>query len=220
VQSIRQVLAALCLFGVLVSGASAQQTRWVTDEWRINLRSGAGNEYRIIEVLPTGTTMQLLESGDAWSRVRIGSGAEGWVPSQYLMSEPPAAQRLQTVQQELTGARERIAALEAELQQVTAERDSARQQVASLGGARERLTQQLDQAREGLELSEENKLLKKQVIDLQRRIQDLESETVRLADRSRQDWFLVGAGVLFAGMLVGIIMTRIRWRRRSSWNQL
>lgn len=219
-QSIRQVLAALCLVVLLAGIAGAQQTRWVTDEWRINLRSGAGNEYRIIDVLPTGTSMQLLESGEGWSRVRTGAGAEGWVPAQYLMSQPPAAQRVQSAQAELDSARERIAVLEADLEQARAELAAAQGEVQSLGGARQRLTQKLDQARVGLELSEENKRLKKQAIDLQRRIQDLESETVRLSDRSRQDWFVVGAGVLFAGMLVGIIVTRIRWRKRSNWNQL
>lgn len=219
-QSIRQVLAALCLFVLLAGIAGAQQARWVTDEWRINLRSGAGNEFRIIDVLATGTSMQLLESGESWSRVRTGGGAEGWVPTQYLMSQPPAAQRVQSGQQEVASARERIAALEAELEQARTELASAQTEVRNLGGTRQRLTQKLDQARGGLELSEENKLLKKQAIDLQRRIQDLESETVRLSDRGRQDWFVVGAGVLFAGMLVGIIVTRIRWRRRSNWNQL
>ncbi len=218
-QSIRQAIVALGLIVLTAGSAGAQQTVWVTDEWRINLRSGAGNQYRIIEVLSTGASMALLERGEQWAQVRV-DGTEGWVRTQYLADRAPAAERLEGMQADLNAARERVASLEEELQAAGGELEAARGEAESLGGERESLRQRLDEARAGLELSDENKELKKQAIDLQRRIQDLRNETERLSDRSRQDWFVVGAGVLFAGMLFGVIMTRIRWRRRSTWSQL
>lgn len=217
---IRQFLVVLCLVGVTGGIAGAQTINWVTDEWRINLRSGAGSEFRILQVLETGDSVEVVERGDGWTRVRVGDGTVGWVPSQYLMNRPAAASRLESMAESLEETRERTGTLEIQLEQARSALEVTQSEIESLAAERTRLSQQLDAARDGLELSEENNRLKKEAIDLQRRIQDLESETSRLADRSRQDWFVVGAGVLFAGMLVGIIVTRIRWRRRSSWGQL
>lgn len=217
---IRQVLVVVCLLGVAGGFAAAQTTNWVTDEWRINLRSGAGTGFRILQVLETGDSVQVLERGGDWTQVRTSNGNVGWVPSQYLMDRPAAASQLDSMAEEMEAARERAETLEVQLAQARSALEVTQGEVASLSDERGRLAQQLDAARDGLEMSEENNRLKKEAIDLQRRIQDLESETARLADRSRQDWFVVGAGVLFAGMLVGIIVTRIRWRRRSSWGQL
>lgn len=207
---------ALCAAVAVV----AQPTRYVTDEFRINLRSGAGNQFRILELVTTGTALQLLDSQNGWSQVRTPDGTTGWVPSQYLSTQPAAADRLGRMEEQLNEARSRVETLESTLSEVRGELETARQRIRELTGRRDTLNQKLDEARKGLELAEENKALKKQVIDLQRRIQDLESETERLSDRNRQDWFMVGAGVVVLGMLIGIAVTRIRWRKRSSWSQL
>ncbi|MCO6441961.1 MAG: TIGR04211 family SH3 domain-containing protein [Nitrococcus mobilis] len=209
----------LGLLGVLGS-AYAGPTRYVTDEFTITLRSGAGNQYRILKLLPTGTAVEVLERGEGWTRVDTAEGQEGWVSSQYLISHPPAAQRLRQLSAELAQRQAQDGQIKQQMEKTQQQLAQARERVRELSSERARLTQRLDASREGFNLATENKQLKKQVIDLERRLQDLANETERLADRSRQDWFLVGSGVLLAGMLVGIIMTRIRWRRRSSWGDL
>lgn len=218
----RAFLGLICWFALLgVAGsAHANPTRYVTDEFTITLRSGAGNEYRILKLLPTGTAVEVLEAGNGWTRVDAGNDRQGWVPSQYLISQPPAAKRLQQISAELAQMQAQDSQIKQQMQGTQAQFAQARDRIQKLSDERDRLTQQLGESREGLNLANENKQLKKQVIDFKRRFQDLVNETERLSGRSRQDWFLVGAGVLLAGMLVGIIMTRIRWRRRSSWGDL
>lgn len=215
-------LALICWLGVLggIGIAHAGPTRYVTDEFKITLRSGAGKQYRILDLLPTGTSVEVLSTENGWTQVSTGNGRQGWVPSQYLIGHPPAADRLQQVSTELAKMHAQDNQTRQQLETSQQQLAQARNDIQQLSSQRGKLTQQLDEARDGLELATENKQLKKQVIDLRRRLQDLANETERLSDRSRQDWFLVGAGVLFAGMLVGIIMTRIRWRRRSSWGDL
>ena len=204
----------------VMGNAQAGPTRYVTDEFTITLRSGGGNQYRILRLLPTGTALEVLERDTGWARVETAKGRQGWVPAQYLISRPPAAQRLEQVSAKLAQLQAQDGQLEQKMEQTQQRLAQARERVDKLASARDRLTQQLDESREGLHLATENKQLKKQIIDLKRRLQDLANETERLSDRSRQDWFLVGAAVLFAGMLVGITVTRIRWRRRSSWGDL
>ncbi|MGD8430362.1 MAG: TIGR04211 family SH3 domain-containing protein [Ectothiorhodospiraceae bacterium] len=209
-----------CVLLTAAAAAAAAPTRFVTDELVINLRTGPGNEYRILERLRTGAAVELLEESGDWARVRTADEQVGWVPTQYLIAQRPAADRLAAAQDQAQQAKESSQQLKQRLADSQQALAQAREKIDSLSSSNETLTQQVDEAREGLNMANENKRLKKEVIDLKRRVQDLVNETDRLADRSRQDWFMVGAGVLFAGMIVGIILTRIRWRKRSSWGDL
>ncbi len=71
-----------------------------------------------------------------------------------------------------------------------------------------------------IELNEQNKRLRQRLLEQERAIGELQDDNRRLASRSNREWFVVGAGVLIVGMLVGLILPRIRWRRKSSWGDL
>jgi SH3 domain protein len=49
-------------------------------------------------------------------------------------------------------------------------------------------------------------------------MQTLQQENAGLKDRTARDWFMVGAGVVLLGILAGLFIPRIRWRRKSSWD--
>ena len=70
------------------------ETAWVRDELRLNLRSGAGTQYRIRGAIGTGDRVQVLARGDGWTRVRSEDIGEGWIPAGFLQSKPPAGVRL------------------------------------------------------------------------------------------------------------------------------
>ena len=44
----------------------------------------------------------------------------------------------------------------------------------------------------------------------------LRQENQVLKDRAKKDWFLAGAGVMLIGIVVGLLVSRVRLRR-SSW---
>ncbi|HKK23328.1 MAG TPA: hypothetical protein VJ947_06540, partial [Pseudohaliea sp.] len=60
--------------------------------------------------------------------------------------------------------------------------------------------------------------LREQLSTAEVQIAALQQENGELASRRNRDWFIAGAVVLLAGVLVGIIVPRIRWRRRSRWS--
>ena len=62
---------------------------WVDDQVRLNLRTGPGNQFRILGSVETGDSVEILTHGDGWIEVRA-DGKSGWVPDGYLKSEPPA----------------------------------------------------------------------------------------------------------------------------------
>lgn len=198
----------------------AQPTRYVSDELEVDMRTGPTLQHRIMRFIPSGTPLQELESADGWSRVRLRNGEEGWMLSRYLVNTPSARERLERATAGMNQAREESQRLRQQLNAESERLRAAQAQIAQLTTANERMKQQLANAEEGLRLFEENRDLNKHIVDLRREIEDRDAEISRLSDRSRQDWFVAGAGVLLAGMLVGIIVPRIRWRRRSSWDRL
>lgn len=219
VTSSRRLMAALAL--LLVSSAlAAQSSHYVTDELRVNLRAGAGTDYRIAERIAAGTGLDVLAERNGWTRVRTEDGTTGWLPSQYLTEEAPAVRRLPDLEDELGQARERILALEAQLRRVRGERDSAHERIEELEAKRQTLETKVKQASRGINLAEENTRLKKDVVELERRVQTLTNQNEALSDQHRQEWFLVGAGVLVAGLVLGLLMGRARAPKRGAWNQI
>ncbi|RZU99572.1 SH3 domain protein [Spiribacter vilamensis] len=213
-------LMTLVIMLATAGGAVAQTTAYVTDELEITMRSGQGNDYRILRVLPSGARLEVLQRGETWTRVRAGD-TEGWVRSIYLQSEPGAAAQLEEATSQLTELRDENQALTEELDELESRLETVSEENEQLRADNQRMTQRLQQAEEGLELADENQSLKKEVLDLERQVQDLSREADRMADRENRDWFIAGAGVIVFGMLFGITLTRIRWRRRSSsWSEL
>ena len=202
-----------------VGSAAAQTTAYVSDELEITMRSGEGSEFRILQLLNTGDEVVVLQRGEDWSQVRA-SGDTGWVLSRYLQPEPPDRARADE-------ALESAERLRADNEQLSRQLDEARETLETLSDRNDiieaenlRLQQRLEEAGDGLELTDQNRELRKQVVDLEREVRDLARENQRIAERDRQEWFLAGAGVIAMGMLIGILVTRIRWRRRDSWSNL
>ncbi|WP_406678661.1 N-acetylmuramoyl-L-alanine amidase [Neomoorella carbonis] len=49
----------------------------------VNIRSGPGLDYNIIDVFPRGTVLGLLGEASGWYRVQLNDGRQGWVSAAY-----------------------------------------------------------------------------------------------------------------------------------------
>ena len=63
-------------------------------------------------------------------------------------------------------------------------------------------------------LANHNLQLEQQVQTLQAQVDGLGGELVALQTDDRRRWLLTGAGVLAAGLVLGLILPALRWRRR------
>src|SRR5665213_1323957 len=75
-------LAAGLLLGS--AGVAAAAPAVVTSD--LNMRSGPGTNYGVVDVLPGGSTVDVLSCGGSWCRVASG-GAEGYASRNYLSGE-------------------------------------------------------------------------------------------------------------------------------------
>jgi uncharacterized protein YraI len=71
------------MFGglLLIAGASAANAAVVSGD--LNLRSGPGTGYRVIDTMPAGSYVDVLGCTGSWCRVQFG-GAVGYASASYL----------------------------------------------------------------------------------------------------------------------------------------
>lgn len=207
---------------VLISGiAFAGPTRYVTSDLQIDMRSGPTTQHRILKFLDAGEAVESLEANtDGWTLIRTRGGEEGWVLTRYLQNGPGYKEQLERATASVDRLQQDVQQLRKTVGEERQRANTAEARGAELSTANEQMKQQLAEAGRGLALSQENKDLKQRLVDAQREIQDLKTEVNRLGDRSQRDWFVTGAAVVFAGFIVGIVVTRIRWQRKSSWGNL
>lgn len=235
VRACRQSIIALSSFMVLglmqaAGSAMAQEqageSRWVTDSFEITMRNGKGNRKAIIRMLRSGTKIELLETDEeaGYSRVRTSSGAEGWVLNRYLLKRPPARITLPEIEARLRASENKRNELAAKLKAIERELDQSKRQFNSAQSSGQNLQKELDDLRRlsasAIQLDSQNKSLRQSLAESQASVEKLQIENRRLGSRANREWFIIGALVVIVGMLIGLILPRIRWRKKSSWGDL
>ena len=209
----------------LVSSISVAQARtvWVDDQIYLPLRSGAGTQYRIVQnAMPSGTPLEVLEVDNDYTRVRTSRGNEGWVANQYLSDEPIAADLLEGVREELQRTRRKLNELQAELTEVTNERDNLRNEESNLSSRTEELQTELDRiksvAADSLNLERRNRELVEENQKLSDDLEVLTAENHRLEANKESDFMLLGAGLVFGGVLLALIIPMLKpTRKTDNW---
>jgi SH3 domain protein len=141
---IRAATAALALFAL--AAPARAEVAWVKDEVRLNLRTGPGVEFRIKGAIVTGDSIEVLEHGEGWTRVRDAEIGEGWIPEGFLQDQPPATVRLERSETQTTE-------LQAKLDSVSARAAELEAQTAKLGEQDTGQRRQIEElTRENLEL--------------------------------------------------------------------
>jgi SH3 domain protein len=204
---------------MLFAVSAAAETRYVDDHLVITMRTGKANTFQILKTLPSGTVLEQLEVDGDYSRVRTRDGIEGWVLTQYLTDTPIAKVRLARAEQQLEKLRQENRQLQQQFATLQQEKRSLEQEHGTLGGEADALRSELQELREvaarPIELAQQNETLSGKLERLQREFDLLQSDNTRLQDRSQRDWFITGAGVLFGGILLGLLLPMLRRKKKA-----
>jgi SH3 domain protein len=218
-------LIVLCLLAFTATVADAQ-TRYVSDRLEITLRSGTSTQHSIVRMLPSGTRLEVLETDAAagYSRVRTADGVEGWVLTRYLMDQPAAREQVAAAVNRVENLNAREAELTAQVASLGAERDALQAERDGLRAELEEVSAELERIRRvsasAVELDKANRELRTRLAAAEQSGDGLRAELSELKRNTQRDWFLAGAGVLIAGLVLGLILPRLRVRRRSGWGDL
>ena len=186
---------------LLVSLSAAAETVYVTDQLSAFLRPEQRSSSGIITPLTSGTKLQLIEKdrNSEYSRVLTERGSEGWILTRHLSSKTVARQVLKQAQAELKNFREQTGLLK----EVNEKYEGELKYLKEISGNTIAINQRNQQ------LTEENQNLQNQVD-----IFALENE--RLKDESKQDFFLIGAGTILLGMILGLVIPSIKPKRKDT----
>ena len=215
-----RTFALACL---LFAAAAHSQTRYVTDNLSVELRRGPSTEYLILRSLEAGEMVEVLEqTGQGYSRIRVpDQGTEGWILTRFLSSETSARDRLAVAERSLSNARSRVAELEQQVASLSAEMGGTKAELEQTRTSHEHMSQELSSIKtasaSAIETRDQNEVLRQKLVDRERQVEQLTVENGVLAGRTSQSWFLVGAGVLFGGVVIGLIAPSLRRKRRSDW---
>lgn len=220
-----RTLAAVCIASVttLTHVICAAETLYISDVLTVPVRSGPSNGHRIVHSgLPSGTRLEVVarDDGSGFVQIRTAGGTEGWVREQYLVSEPIARDQLKAANATITRLESELANLKGNASDLRESRDQSE-------SANEQLTRQLKRAE--AELAEvkrvsagalEEHARNQELIALNNRLRaevdDLVAETQSLKDNLQQRWMLIGAFLVLAGLVSGVV---IKARpRRSGWS--
>ena len=224
-KSLDHFFRLLLLFTVVALPASQvwAETRFVSDQLSIPLRTGASNKHRIVSFPKSGAPLEVLETSDDGNYVRVKTrdGKEGWVETQYLMNQTSARDRIVSVNKKLEKSRSqvkefrtKIANLEAENRELNAELKQSQREIKSQESSMEKLKRI---SANPVALANKNKSLENQVSQLTASNVLLTEENEMLANKSAKDWFILGAAVSLGSLLFGLLITRINWKRKRSW---
>jgi SH3 domain protein len=215
-------LSGLFLLSVLISEpVFAKTVRYVSDELKIPLRSGASTKHRIVKFLRSGTRLTVLDEEGKFTQVETGSKS-GWVLTEDLMSVPSGRDRLAAAKKKFANADQVITELENKIAKLKEETQKLKGEKSSLQNERTNLSNSLEDlkitAANPLSLSKKNKQLKKELDKVRQNEAMLEKDNQQLRSNVMQEWFLIGGAVSIGSLLLGLIITRINWRKkRDSW---
>jgi len=154
--------------------------------------------------------------------VRTNSGKEGWVLSRFLMKGQAARERLATAEKKLAELELENRKLTTAMATLKEEKVTLETNLAALEGESRGVSQELAEIRRtassALAIDSENKDMKGRMVSLERQLQTVQQENEALKDRTARDWFMVGAAVVLLGIIVGLIIPKIRFRKKSSWD--
>ena len=217
------VLISLLLLAPMIG--IAETTRYVSDQLEITMRTGKGVKHSITKMLTSGTKLDILETDPTgYSKVRTGSGSEGWVLTRFLSGTGSARNRLVESEQKVANLELEIARYKQEIEAISSQSTNANSENLTLQETSQRLSRELDELRRtasnALALDNENRQLKEERSSMTHEMELLSLKNTSLEDSSAKRWFLIGAAVLFGGLLLGLIIPRLRFQKKNNWGSL
>jgi SH3 domain protein len=185
------VLALSLSFPLLAENASSDLTSgYISDELFIYTHSGAGNNYRILGSVNSGTEVKVTGNNENdYTEIIDEKDRNVWVESKYVSSTP--------------GLRFVIAELNEKLANITSNTDNMSEELTGAKNTIEKLNSEKSQ------LNNEIIQLNKTLIATSAKLKDQDTNI-------KKEWFYNGAIVLAIGLFFGLVIPRLVGRRKGS----
>jgi len=214
----------LTVFFILISTISLvnAKTVYVTDSIKYTLRSSENNRSKILKMLPSGTTLTIVSenAGSGYTKVRTKSGIEGFVLTRHTQNKPISLWYLNKANKKMATLQKEFNLAKQELNQLVGNNDQTLSSNQSLSIERDNLSKELNDLRQtaanAVQLKHQRDQLQERVISVERELQQIKRQNQTLEDSANQDWFLYGGILSLFGVILGFILPKLSWRRKTS----
>jgi len=185
-----------------VANVHAEEKRYISDELSTWVRSGPGNDYRLIGTLNAGEEVTLLQSNEnsKYGQIRDAQGRTTWIPLSQLSEQPSLRSRVPELEQQVKDLTAKLANIDGSWNERTAEMQK------KVAGSDDAINS----------LKDENQQLKNQLVVASKKV---DAANVQLDDKQRtiiMQWFMYGGGVAGFGLLLGLLLPHMLPRRKKN----
>jgi SH3 domain protein len=213
-----------CFFVVLIASwvlpsASTAQTVYVSKNFEITMRTGPSSTHKIIALIQSGKSLDLVDKGTEWSMVRTPDGKEGWVLNRYLTSQKPCAMVLDQTRHERDTLREKLEDQQQTFDDLREQKKLTESQLSKIRKERDELSHAYEMLKKE---SSEYLNLRKQYQAMADDFEEEKSRSNKLYEENREmkrsriiQWVITGGGIMLVGFFIGLYSSKGR-RPRSS----
>lgn len=217
------IFLLICSLALCSASIAATNTKYISDEFEVTLRNGTSTANSIVRMLKSGQIVTVLENDLAskYSLVETEDGKTGYVLSRFLLEGTPVRKQLKKLTIQSNQQQQTMLSLKTQLKDLkltldTEKSDNERLKKALLTSQSE-LTLVKNAAENTLSILADNHRLQAIEQKLRQDQRQLSDENARLKDSTKKDWFIRGSAVSLIAFLLGIAITRIRWKKQDAW---
>ncbi|MFK5926652.1 MAG: TIGR04211 family SH3 domain-containing protein [Desulfuromusa sp.] len=213
----------LSILFLIVAVPAYAETRYISDQLLVTVRSGQGNQFKILETIPTSTPVEILEDGKTYVKVVTPKGTEGYILAHYVSKAVPKSVQIKRLKDKIMTLEQQLEAQLQSSQAIQGEASTQKNQIADFSAQLDQTRLELNKATSDyktllsksenvLNLSHENEKLVEENNMLNSELLVLREENQNFHRSNMIQWFLAGAGVFLGGWLIGKI-SRKKQRR-------
>ena len=205
-----KIKCALTIFLVLatsICNGQNNQTLYVTDQFEITLHTSKDPNSKVITRLKSGVPVRILQEAgsDGYAKVSTSDNKVGWVLESFLMNQP--------------SGRDKYNAIKKEYDKLKDEFDQQLKQRTSYLSKELERTKKV--AKKPLQVQTENERLKKTLEQERKEVEVIKKENQEFKSIYKDRlWFITGAVIAIGSLVLGLVITRIPWRKRKSWGEV
>ncbi len=219
----KKIILSALMFASISANAN-NDIVYVADDYNLTLW-GTPNYTGKLKSLPTGTPLTVISehpTSNGLTKVKTIDGTEGFIKTKYVKNEAPEHDRNDIAAKNIAALQNQISKLEVELKAAKEVITPGTTLEESLAAERDKLSRELTELKKisgsAVQLKSEHDELQERFVNVERDLQQVKLENQALQDTANQDWFLYGGILALVGVLLGFILPKLRWKRRSSWD--
>ena len=210
-------VGTLVLLGLmLVATTGAAETKYVTEDLNITLRTGPGTDRKIIAFPNAGEPLEIITPGEEYTEVMTRGGKQGFVLTRFLTDKEPSSVLLARLEQKYSQLKEKYDELQQKSTQLSgnskdlsAELDKTRKELEQLTTSYDTLK---SGAKEYLQLKGKYEKSVKEAAEARARADKVDKELQQLYSSEINTGILYGGGLIVLGFITGFIVKRPKRR--------